>query len=110
MENYKLLMYTKRCLLIDNLDIGLISSNLLQDNVLNGDQIEEIMAEKTRRKQVEKFLEMLPRLSKKMDAFDSLCKALIVSGYDYMETELREAASQQNIENHQQRKYPSSGK
>ncbi len=96
-DSLKVLLKTKRLLLLENLSMIDVVDNLIQDEILDLDQHQEVMAENTRRKKVAKFLEILPMLPNKYNAFGSLCSVLNEKKYNWMVEELREAAQQYSV-------------
>ncbi len=94
-KGLKTLLVTKRILLLDNLDMTYLVDYLVQEEILNLDQREDIMTEKTRRQKVERFLVLLAKLDTVRGVFDVMCSALNKEGYGFIASELKEAIKEE---------------
>ncbi len=94
-KGLKTLLVTKRILLLDNLDMTYLVDYLVQEEILNLDQREDIMTEKTRRQKVERFLVLLTKLDTVRGVFDVMCSALNKEGYGFIASELKEAIKEE---------------
>ena len=73
-KNYKFL--------VDHLDFNHVRDHLMQEGILNNEICEEIDAEKTRSKQIRKFLGILPKRGP--NAFPAFIKALNESNNEFI--------------------------